>query len=560
MVRTGEFADHSAMDNSWGTVDAPVELVPIEVRVPPGYWRRDDTHLPLPLTPLSASVMAGDAGFGAACAEFGLLVQPRMTEIGGWWYISMRPVGAPPDARTPPGWLLPWLLRLSGEARKRMRRSREVARTGFAERVVAEWHTDVLPEYERRIGALRDTGRTTLDIEGLARHLDAVRQLTSDGWHTHFRINVAHLLALGELTSLCRSLLGWGQPQIQRLFAGLSFRSTEPARKLRALAGKTENSAEFIEFARVYGCRSMTMELADPTLGEVPGLLWSLLLDQRAKGYEPDEDSAVLQQRREEAAAEARAELRGKDLARFDAALDRMIRAYPIREDNVFFTLDAPNALCRYAALEAGQRLAARGQIGTAEDVFFLRIEDVLAALRDGEDRRALVTGNRGRHEWALANPGPRGYGQEVEPPSTRWLREDLRVNMESMLLVADHVLAMDLSNRTQPITSKKLTGVPGAPGSYRGPVRVMTSERDFDRFQAGDVLVCRSTRPSWSVLFPAAGAIVTDAGGALSHPAIIAREYRIPAVVATGSATSCLRDGQIVTVHGDRGMVEVES
>ncbi|MEV4312664.1 PEP-utilizing enzyme [Actinocrispum sp. NPDC049592] len=548
------------MDNSWGSVDAAVELVPIEVRVPPGYWRRDDTHLPLPLTPLSASVMDSDAGFGAACAEFGLLVVPRITEIGGWWYTSMQPVGAPPDARTPPGWLLPWLLRLSGEGRKRMRRSREVARTGFAEQVVTEWHVETLPGYERRISALRDTDLTTLDIEDLARHLEAVRQLTSDGWHTHFRTNVAHLLALGELSALCRGLLGWGQPQIQRLFAGLSFRSTEPARKLRALAGTTENSLEFNEFAHVYGCRSMTMELADPTLGEVPGLLWSLLRDRQAKGYHPEEDSIELQRQREEAAAEARAELRDKDLASFDAALDRMTRAYPIREDNVFFTLDAPNALCRYAALEAGERLAGRGQIDATEDVFFLRVEEVLAALRDGEDRRAVVTANRGRHEWALANPGPRAYGREAQPPSTRWLREDLRVTMESMLLVADHVLAMDQSNRTQPVTSKKLTGVPGAPGRYRGPVRMITSERDFDRFAAGDVLVCRSTRPSWSVLFPAVGAIVTDAGGALSHPAIIAREYRIPAVVATGSATSCLRDGQIVTVHGDRGIVEVES
>jgi pyruvate,water dikinase len=64
-------------------------------------------------------------------------------------------------------------------------------------------------------------------------------------------------------------------------------------------------------------------------------------------------------------------------------------------------------------------------------------------------------------------------------------------------------------------------------------------------------------TSPAWSVLFPIIGALVTDNGGILSHPAIIAREYRIPSVVATGNATKRLRDGQIVTVDGTTGVVE---
>ena len=71
-------------------------------------------------------------------------------------------------------------------------------------------------------------------------------------------------------------------------------------------------------------------------------------------------------------------------------------------------------------------------------------------------------------------------------------------------------------------------------------------------------MLVCPVTSPVWSVLFPSVGALVTDTGGILSHPAIIAREYVIPAVVSTGHATQLLRDGQIVTVDGAVGSVEV--
>jgi rifampicin phosphotransferase len=69
---------------------------------------------------------------------------------------------------------------------------------------------------------------------------------------------------------------------------------------------------------------------------------------------------------------------------------------------------------------------------------------------------------------------------------------------------------------------------------------------------------VCPATSPVWSVLFPSVGALVTDTGGILSHPAIIAREFRVPAVVATRVSTSQLHDGQVITVDGTTGTVEV--
>jgi pyruvate,water dikinase len=83
--------------------------------------------------------------------------------------------------------------------------------------------------------------------------------------------------------------------------------------------------------------------------------------------------------------------------------------------------------------------------------------------------------------------------------------------------------------------------------------------EFDFGKLRPGDVLVCPVTSPVWSVLFPSVGALVTDTGGLLSHPAIIAREYGVPAVVATGNATALLRDDQVVTVDGSAGRIEVQ-
>jgi pyruvate,water dikinase len=80
--------------------------------------------------------------------------------------------------------------------------------------------------------------------------------------------------------------------------------------------------------------------------------------------------------------------------------------------------------------------------------------------------------------------------------------------------------------------------------------------EADLDKVQPGDVLVCPATSPAWSVVFPTLAALVTDTGGILSHAAIIAREFAIPTVVATGNATELFTDGQTVTVDGDTGRV----
>lgn len=105
---------------------------------------------------------------------------------------------------------------------------------------------------------------------------------------------------------------------------------------------------------------------------------------------------------------------------------------------------------------------------------------------------------------------------------------------------------------------AREVRGTAAARGSYSGAARVIMGEHEFDKIQQGDVLICPTTSPAWSILFTKAGALVTDSGGILSNPAIIAREYGIPAVVATGNGTEIIRDGQRVTVDGDRGVVRM--
>jgi phosphoenolpyruvate synthase/pyruvate phosphate dikinase len=93
-----------------------------------------------------------------------------------------------------------------------------------------------------------------------------------------------------------------------------------------------------------------------------------------------------------------------------------------------------------------------------------------------------------------------------------------------------------------------------------RGTARVLHSLAEAGKLQPGDVLVAEFTVPPWTPLFATAAAVVTDGGGVLCHSAVVAREYRIPAVVGTGHATTTFKDGQLLEVDGNAGTVRVVS
>jgi pyruvate,water dikinase len=100
------------------------------------------------------------------------------------------------------------------------------------------------------------------------------------------------------------------------------------------------------------------------------------------------------------------------------------------------------------------------------------------------------------------------------------------------------------------------IRGSRGSPGKVRGSARVIRSLAEAGKLQPRDVLVVPTTAPPWTPLFATAAAVVSDTGGILSHCAVVAREYGIPAVVGTGNATALLRDGELIEVDGDAGTV----
>jgi pyruvate,water dikinase len=108
------------------------------------------------------------------------------------------------------------------------------------------------------------------------------------------------------------------------------------------------------------------------------------------------------------------------------------------------------------------------------------------------------------------------------------------------------------------PHEEKMLRGLAASAGVYEGPARRVSGPAEFDRIVRGDVLVTECTTEAFNILLPLLGAIVTDSGGLLSHPAIVSREYGIPGVVGTRDGTERIADGVRVRVNGDAGEVTV--
>jgi pyruvate,water dikinase len=221
----------------------------------------------------------------------------------------------------------------------------------------------------------------------------------------------------------------------------------------------------------------------------------------------------------------------------------------------VIWTDNVPSGLLRYTAIEIGRRLAERGAIAHAEDAVFLEEEELRTALHgQPRDLHDLVAQRRAERAWVIAHPGPASYGQAPSEPDLRGLPPALRHITGALLYF------LELSQPVAEAHDGGMAGVPGSPGLHTGPARVIHDESEFSRLRPGDVLVCPITSPAWSLLFAQAGAVVTDGGGVLAHAAVIAREYAIPAVLATGDATRRLRDGEIVTVDGTAGLVRIHA
>lgn len=281
-------------------------------------------------------------------------------------------------------------------------------------------------------------------------------------------------------------------------------------------------------------------ELAWPRPAEDSGWL-DRALAQAADGADLDEqrtrqhaafEAALARLRARDARLAKRTHRRLRKTAR-QAALRERVRSEGVRTTGV----------TRRFAMRAGVLL------GIGDDVFLLTIEELLAAL-DG-DRGVLALLDLRRETLRRYRKLPPLPGVICGPfDPFAWAQDP---NRRADVYVAGRAPAAPAS-----ASGDVIAGHPGALGRVEGVVRRLDRFEDAGQFLPGEVLVTRLTNIGWTPLFPRAGAIVTDLGAPLSHAAIVAREFGIPAVVGCGDATSRLRTGDRVVVDGAAGEVHV--
>ncbi len=297
---------------------------------------------------------------------------------------------------------------------------------------------------------------------------------------------------------------------------------------LRELPVASAFLADFDTFVSRHSRRSQGWDFHLLTWGERPESVLALVRAHLAgTALRPEELEARSGAGRAEAMALALAALAPEQHDQFRGLAAAGEGYVGVREDRAYWQMVLCGA-ARLALLRQGRRLVGEGRLAQADDILWLVPPDFEGTTGD---LRRLVAERRS--EWnrltALAPPQQIGtVSADFAPPTAT--------------------------------SATELRGFGVSRGRVTGIARVLLSPDDGDRLEPGDILVCRMTTPSWTPLFALAGAVVTETGNSISHPAITAREYGIPAVLSVTGAGSAIADGTSITVDGDTGTVTLEA
>ncbi|GAC1533578.1 MAG: hypothetical protein NVS2B7_00890 [Herpetosiphon sp.] len=554
-------------------------------------WTLNRAELPRPITPLTYDYVQQvfEHSFNRVAQVYDLPLRARVKHINTYCYWAMVPVGMPPES------VLRALSRLRHVAphpvdalinaamRPRTKRIQATLDAAMA-RLGTLWHAKLLPEVRAHFDWWEAFDLSGATLPALRAHLDETIVRTRRLWEIHFQIVFPTQTALSMFTDFYDQL--WGGVasfdayqllqgfdnkirQSDRALWELSrqakqvpvVREALQARPLSSVLMELERSLpgqrflhQLRSFLHEYGRRGdQLFELSKPSWVEDPNSVIQILKTYITQPDHADADAlARAAASREQALAAVRSRLRQSPAAsvrRFERMLTAAQAAMVIAQDHHWWIdLRGPYA-ARRVLLECGRRLVAAGVLQQPNDIFYLTLAELRAALAEqsGVDRHKLVAGRCAEFVYfsTITAPTALGTAPSLPPPHMSLLRAVGRVLGEPPPMAT----ATDI-----------VRGSAGAPGIARGRARVIRSLDEATRVEKGDVLVIESSAPLWTPLFALAAAVVTDAGGSLSHAAVIAREYSIPAVVGTGIATSTISDGQLLAVDGDAGVVRILS
>jgi pyruvate,water dikinase len=510
--------------------------------------------------------------------------------------MAPRPVGAPKGAKGPPPRpVFELLRRVHPEIRRRVRRAEEVFRTRAWREDVRRWNDQIKPTLSSDAYALLHEDLANASDAELSAHLQRATDFARRTIYWHHRYSIPVVLPVGDLLVHTIEWTGMEAGEILQALRGLSPVSAGAIDELAVLRRAIHADGEALmlllsdgrpdeivdglssrpapvgpavrAYLDVVGLRIIGgYDVADSQTRELPDMLVKIM---RAA---VTTDEIARQAQAEQAIASLRERVPIDHRAEFDALLGDARLTYGLRDERVFYGDGLGMGILRRAILAAGERLRTRGQVRDARHLVDATKDEIVALLerREGPSADEIEARYRFRVDTPLSSAPPRLGLPPSPPPPPEWLptsaaRMQRIVDLVLQLMFAPHSggsaepAPLDAGPTTPAAHSNgsaPLRGFGVSPGVYEGPARVIRTIQELPEVQQGEILVTPSTGPTFNVVLPLISALVTERGGALSHAAIVAREYGLPGVVGCPGATAAIRTGLRIRVDGTKGEV----
>jgi rifampicin phosphotransferase len=548
----------------------------------PGSWELEQTHLTKPPSVLMAELMPGPMmrGFKEGTRHYGLLLDYlEVATINRFLYIAPRPVGAPKNAKgTPPRLIFEILRRVHPGIRQRVARAEAVLRDRVWRGDIEWWDNDVRPTLAAEGRALLAEDLVSLSDAQLADHLKRAFEFLRTAVFYHHRFNFCSMVPLGDFLVHAIEWTGLPAGELLRTMKGLSPDSagamTELAELRRAILADSDAQALLASRGRSDAEIMAALEARSARVGEAMRAYMSVVGLRVLGGYDIADrhgrehpelivkiirtavttDTASRQSAAEDALQKIRAKVPETKRAEFEALLREAQAAYRMRDERGFHTDTLAIGVARRAVLAAGERLKARGLVHDPSHLVDASSSEIGALLAGGAGPSPGELAERVR--WRLETPMSAAPAQLGNPPSDPPPADWFPGAAGRLQKITTLVMGLMFDVHAPAPESARLKGFPVSPGVYEGPVRVIRSVDELPDVQQGEVLVATSTGPTFNVVLPLIGALVTERGGVLSHAAIVSREYGLPGVVGCPGATKQLKTGMRVRVDGGTGEI----
>lgn len=534
------------------------------------FWFVDDNHCPRPISPMYWSL---DGWWGPTLdymyRRFGFPIGKAWIgkRVNGYLYTAIVPREAESASMLGPyyGWIMPT----------------------YASKFLDWWHERYLPEIERNFEYLDNFPTEEASLQELMVFLEEAIDIQERHFRLHWILNLAQFQSSLDLQAAVGEVVGQVDPAlIGRILISIKDRNWDSLDalwklkeqvkadpELNAIFEAGETAAVIIpqlkKSAKGQGFLA-GVEAYNKEFGVKPSMytheytnkLWvedPAPAVETIKGYLVADYDFPTEYNRMKADHEAAiAELKAmvpptatpEQCEKLDKAIQVATRMMPLTPDHHFYMDQGTFARMRLVLLAVGRRMVKEGLLRDPEDIMFLEYDQLRAYVGNptGYDGQAII--KEARRTWDKAHRiHPRDWVGTV----TRW----------SMYEEIYHTLwgwpeRWEREQAGEKAIAGMVKGLPAAAGVAEGTAKVVTGPEEFNDVQRGDILVCRMTNPAWVVLFSKIKGVVTDAGGVLSHTAVVAREFGLPAVVGSADATVRIKSGDRVRVNGNTGVVEI--